>query len=361
MISNFLDNHGDFHLKQISVILMSLLLLSGNHVLNRGELRIVFYAVILFFLNIPVTGLFNGDIYVSLRYNLFLFVIVCYVYSVKKINLKETVNNYMNILYFLGFFIILGNVFSLVYPIPKIISFLRSFAMNYDEYEGIRTSGFLGPKIYFHFTLFLPSAFAYHVFSRRYFQALILLSAIVLSFSRGAIFTAFLILLIWLLVSRKITLLSKLFILAFLLGLVYLVIEDLTPRLFEHIFNSVGELGEGTRRHQIVDIYRAVLQQPVSLILGFGSGTPLFSTFLNEYVWNIEIAHLELVRKYGVFFGSILVLYPLNVVIKFWKKDWVLFCSLLSLYIATLSNPIFTSPMFIFLFMIANRLSYGKS
>ena len=94
--------------------------------------------------------------------------------------------------------IILGNFFSNIYLVEPIVNFLKLFAMNFDEYDGIREGSKLMPKIYFHFTLFLPSALTYFLYEKNYLKTILLSIAIILSISRGAIITSAIILFIYL-------------------------------------------------------------------------------------------------------------------------------------------------------------------
>ena len=61
-----------------------------------------------------------------------------------------------------------------------------------------------------------------------------------------------------------------------------------------------------TRMNQINIVVDALSNNIDYLILGMGSGTPIYSPFLNEFVYNIEIAPLEILRKFLVFFFILL-------------------------------------------------------
>ena len=82
------------------------------------------------------------------------------------------------------------------------------------------------------------------------------------------------------------------------------IIETFIPNTIIHLTNLLDNrtFSTGVRIGQISDLNRIFMNNPFYIFFGMGSGTPIFSNFLLENVYNLEIGHLDLFRKYGIFF-----------------------------------------------------------
>ena len=131
---------------------------------------------------------------------------------------------------------------------------MKIFATNFDDYDGVRQNNIIMAKIYFHFTLFLPSAFAYFLYKKNYLKTILLSIAIMLSVSRGAIMITALISVIYILNYESVKGLVKKLVLLFITSLVLIQIIDLLiPKIFFHLLelNNSSNFTVSTRISQI--------------------------------------------------------------------------------------------------------------
>tara|TARA_B100000035_G_scaffold309238_1_gene315134 strand:- start:939 stop:1361 length:423 start_codon:yes stop_codon:yes gene_type:complete len=129
------------------------------------------------------------------------------------------------------------------------------------------------------------------------------------------------------------------------------VINIFVPNIFIHFLNlqNISEFTVSTRLDQIKIIIDLFRDNIFIFFFGMGSGTPIFLDFIAESVYAIEIAPLDIIRKYGfIFFTFIFVL--MFRIIK--NSSIINTYILLSLVFATFTNPILTAPIFILIFSL---------
>tara|TARA_B100001094_G_C18196294_1_gene811433 strand:- start:5167 stop:5988 length:822 start_codon:yes stop_codon:yes gene_type:complete len=265
-------------------------------------------------------------------------------------------NFLMNVLLYSSTLIIFGNVFSNIYPVKSITNILVLFASDYDTYEGIRSSSMIiVPKIYFQFTLFLPAAYIYFLFKKNYVKSLIILISIILSLSRGAIFIALIFSLLFFLRNKNFKdLIKNIFLIILFACIMLYLINIFVPNIFIHFFNlqNISEFSVSTRIDQIKIIMDLFLDNIFIFLFGMGSGTPIYLNFIAEYVYAIEIAPLDIIRKYGLIFFAFIFILMFRII----KNSSIINTYiLLSLVFATLTNPILTAPIFILIFSLCNK------
>jgi hypothetical protein len=367
VICNVLDYSGKIGVKYISffILFLSLFTVIKKIKVNRSE--IIFISTLLFFfvMSVLITLINDGDVLKAISYNFFIPTIILYLFLVKNIDKNKVLDFIMNFLFYCSLMIIMGNVFSNLYPVNSIINFLKFFAMNYDSYEGLRSSSMnIMPKIYFHFTLFLPSVLIYFLFSEKYLKSIFLITAIFLSLSRGAIsISLFFVVLYFLKIQNFKQLIKKASILLILISLIIILIELFIPNIILHFFNieNTSEFSVSTRINQIIDVSNVFQDNFLSFIFGMGSGTPIYSKFLGQNIYNIEIAPLELLRKYGVIFVILIFGILFRIIIQNFNNNRRISFLLSSLLFATFTNPIITAPIFILIFFLCsnNNLKYN--
>jgi hypothetical protein len=106
---------------------------------------------------------------------------------------------------------------------------------------------------------------------------------------------------------------------------------------------------------------------PLGLLFGFGLGTEFYSEGLGQYVSNIELDHLNCIRKYGliwsgIFFGIVLHTSVRSINSKL-KGVRILGICLFFAFVVAGTNPILISPVFfliLFVTMLANIQSNPK-
>jgi Ca2+/Na+ antiporter len=131
------------------------------------------------------------------------------------------------------------------------------------------------------------------------------------------------------------------------------------PSIFIHILN-LGDSSQGTvatRIDQINMISDVFSDNIINFLFGMGSGTPIYSNFHGMNIYNIEIAPLEFIRKYGVIFFAIIFSLMFKIILQNFKIDKSKSYLLIALFLCTFSNPILTAPLFIFIFILCNNNS----
>ena len=358
IISNILDYSGFIGLKYVSfIVLISSVLLNFQQIkLSRNQ--ILFFGFLMFFfcLSLITTIINDGSIQFALQYNLAIITLIICSFLVDYVDSNKMLNFLMNVLLYSSTLIIFGNVFSNIYPVKSITNILVLFSSNYDTYEGIRSSSMIiVPKIYFQFTLFLPAAYIYFLFKKNYVKSLIILISIVLSLSRGAISIALIFSLLFFLRNKNFKdLIKNIFLIILFACMILYVINIFVPNIFIHFFNlqNISEFTVSTRLDQINTIIDLFRDNIYIFLFGMGSGTPIFLDFIAEYVYAIEIAPLDIMRKYGFIFFAFIFILMFRIIKNSSKIDSYV---LLSLVLATFTNPILTAPIFILMFSLCNK------
>ena len=358
VIINILDNKGELGLKYISFFILVISLFFVQHKISKSDNLLLICLIGFYALSIITTTLNGGDFIMSFKYNFFFLTIFLCLLLTKHIDKIRMLNFVMSTLFYCSLMIILGNFFSVIFPIDPIIKFVKIFAMNFDDYDGVRQNNIILSKIYFHFTLFLPSSFAFFLYEKNYLKTILLSIAIILSVSRGAIILTALISVIYILNYKSLKGLVIKLILFFITYLILIQIIDLLiPNIFFHFLelNNSSNFTVYTRINQFNLVFDVLLDNIDYLLFGMGSGTPIYSPFLNEFVYNLEIAPLEILRKYGVLFFILLFGSLIKIILQNLKSNKRNSIILLSLLLATFSNPILTSPLFILIYFLCNK------
>jgi len=361
VISNILDMRGGIGFKFVSFLFLCGTLFLKFPKINSSKL--LFFIILIFFyaLSLIITQINGGNLSISYSYNLFFLTIIVLLLVSELVDKNVILYFIMNALFWCSLMIFFGYFFSFIYPNESILDILKIFAADFDEREEIRSSAMIiVPKIYFNFTLFLPSVFIYFLFRNNYLKSLLVSIAILLSLSRAAIVVTLLLLIVYVFKSQSLKkLLTNIFLLfAFSLVLAF-IIDLFVPSIFIHILN-LGDSSQGTvatRIDQINMISDVFSDNIINFLFGMGPGTPIYSNFHGMNIYNIEIAPLEFIRKYGVIFFAIIFSLMFKIILKNFKIDKSKSYLLIALFLCTFSNPILTSPLFIFIFILCNNNS----
>ena len=359
IIINILDNKGELGLKYISFFMLVISLSFVKHKISKSDNLLLTFLTGFYVLSIITTSFNGGDIIMSLKYNLFFLTIFICLLLTKHIDKARILKFIMNTLFCCSLMIILGNFFSNIYSVESIIDFLKLFAMNFDEYDGIReNTSNLRPKIYFHFTLFLPAAITYFLYQKNYLKTILLSIAVLLSVSRGAIIVTILVFLIYFIKIKNIKDLFQKSILLYIASIVIIkALNTFVPGVLIHLLDlsNSSNYTVNSRMNQINIVLDVFSNNIDYLFLGMGSGTPIYSPFLNEIVYNLEIAPLEILRKYGVFFFIFSFTILMRIILQNLKSNIRYSIIILSLFLGTFTNPILTSPLFILICFLCNK------
>jgi hypothetical protein len=148
---------------------------------------------------------------------------------------------------------------------------------------------------------------------------------------------------------------SKILIGIFVSLLLLFIIQSPMIRLFYEMKEGEGSTVQ-VRIGHLYSILELFSGNPLELLFGFGLGTEFYSEGVGQYVTNIELDHLNCIRKYGLiwsgaFFG--IVLYTSIRSIKSYNKEIrVLGICLISAFIVAGTNPVLISPIFFLIFFV---------
>ena len=268
------------------------------------------------------------------------------------INLNEpmkAIRYIFNLLIVFGIAVI--TLFLLIYLEPEIFYLLKLNLLheNGTGYFGFRYLGSnLVPNIYFRATLFLVPAFIYFYFIKKKLGMVVCLVALICAFSKAALVAiiAFLALMPF---TRKISIRS--FIPLALVALIFLGVNYFVPAWGTEIVDTIkGETKTAQVRVNHYNSFKNLLyEEPLYFVIGQGVGTKFYSSASNTYVSNIEIDHINTVRKFGivwfVLFGLV-VLYICGQLIRSVNNE-LKGCGygLLFSFIVTGTNPVLLSPL----------------
>lgn len=355
VIVNILDNKGELGLKYISFFILLILLSFTKHKVLKSDYSLFMWLIFFYAYSIVTTILNNGDVFLAFKYNFFFLTIFLCHLLMKNIDKVRMLNFIMNTLFYCSLMIIMGNIFSTIFRVDSIINFVSFFAMNFDDYEGIRQENITHAKIYFHFTLFLPSAFAYFLYENKYLKTILLAIAIILSVSRGAILVSALILIFYIFKFKNLMDFAKRTILIIIIyQILIILISTFIPNIYLHFLELTNNSNYTvTARSSQINLVLSTLFNNISyLLFGMGSGTPIFSLIYNDFIYNIEIAPLEILRKYGIFFFMLLFGFVFKIISQNKKRNLRDAIILTALLLATFTNPILTSPIFILIYFL---------
>ena len=276
-------------------------------------------------------------------------------------------------LFSLAIFIVVS--FGLVFLMPdsavgsRVFEVLSSLQGQEGYFGSERMGRVTVPILYFRSTLFLVPACVYFLFVEKIWRAGITFLALGLTWSKSGMFIALVFCLVSLVLkltsgavssrgrtssTRWFTMLRILLPVVLLSGIALLVLSSF-PGFFDQILDTAaGESDTALVRighyHSIMDVFA---RNPDYLLIGQGAGTSFFSSGESDYVRNIEIAHLDGIRKFGLpwFLGfSSLVFYSSWRLIGTKEIETRGFgFALVSMYIAGGTNPVLFSPLFIIL------------
>jgi len=243
-----------------------------------------------------------------------------------------------------------------------------------EGYFGMRSLGDLEvPNIYFGSTLFLVPTFVYYLFVGRILRAGVVLLAIGLTFSKAGITIALVFAAIYsisVLFSRSALraregarpLLRKRlrkFLPVVVVGGIASVLLLSIPAFYDQIRDAWAGESETTliRIRHFHSVMNLFLQNPHYLIVGQGVGVPFFTSGESSDVQNIEVDHLNTIRKFGLpwFAGfSGIVFFSASKLMKAAHAE-TRACgfALVSMYFAAGTNPVLISPLFILLLTLS--------
>jgi hypothetical protein len=229
-------------------------------------------------------------------------------------------------------------------------------------YFGLRGVGeFNIPIIYFKATLFYVPAALYFLFRGSIFVYFICVMGLVAATSKAGMLFVLIATIIFLFYKGKI--LSKTLIGVFVSLLLLFIFQSPIIRLFFEMQEGYDSTIQ-VRIGHMSSIRQLFSDHPLEFLFGFGLGTEFYSEGVGQYVTNIEVDHLNCIRKYGLIWSCIFFGIVLHTSIRSMKSHVkeirVLGVCLISAFIVAGTNPVLISPVF-FLILLVTILANMQS
>jgi cbb3-type cytochrome oxidase subunit 3 len=257
-----------------------------------------------------------------------------------------------------------------LYPDFPPLSATFDYLKTLDDIQGKFGRRGLGPVIwyviYFKATLFYVPAFVYYLYRERFVYSAILFIALTLSVSKSGILICGL-LTVWFILTH-----GPLRVWAGIIGMVavllaialYVVDVELTMAYANHFIETVtGEAKTSQIRiGQLKSFVDLMGEHPTYLLWGQGVGTKFYSVGKGEFTYNIELAHIDTIRQFGLLWFiafSLCVAYvAFRLVRRKERVDNGLGYAMVSIFAAAGTNPLLISPLFMML--LATTFHYDQ-
>ncbi len=368
IFANIFDMSGAMGIKYFSYILMvAYLVLQIQKVGIKKDILLIGFAL---FVVWPIFslgwGVFNGgDIALGLtQITAFVVMVIFFLFT----GLSEPIKAIRYIYFILFVFgLVVITLFVLIYIKPDVFYLLKLNLLheNGTGYFGFRPLGSeMLPNIYFRATLFLVPAFIYYYFSGKKVAMLVCLGALICAFSKAAFIIIMLFLALSLLIHKfSLQRLITLFlIVALLLGVSFYM-----PAWGHEIIDSLkGQTQTAQVRINHYDSFKSLLdEKPLYLIIGQGVGTKFYSSATDSFVANIEIDHINTIRKFGFiwFFLFGLTVFKISIKLIRSTNNELKGCgyALILSFIVTGTNPVLLSPLSLMLIVASYRALEGSN
>ncbi|MCZ8112959.1 MAG: hypothetical protein ACK5Y8_06110 [Betaproteobacteria bacterium] len=214
------------------------------------------------------------------------------------------------------------------------------------------------PNIYFKSSIFYAWAFTYTLLLNQHRSALLLLFAMIAATSKASLLAALLITLIrtTALASIRTFLFAALATAAAVSLVMALSLDVLFVEIVKMESNTVD-----VRMLHLRSLLSYWAAHPLNIFFGFGLGTEFFSLGEGALVSNIELDHLNCIRKYGLFWSLAFFAWTL---VSAWSAirsndlqrratGW----ALLVVFIVAGTNPVLISPLFFLVLAICHAKS----
>lgn len=341
-----------------SLILLVYLILHWKSVtLSRYEFpSLLIFAFFFPFLSIFIgiaNGASAGSIFTPLPIMLSLPLIY---FSLKVMPGTNIINYLFSTLFYLALIVIIANILAFFFPtiFSSINPLLKFIFANIDLYQGSRTDVLVG-KVYPRAALFFVSAGIYYFLMGNLFRFFVLLTALILVVSKSGVL---------ILVGLTLLKLQKRFILSYKFIIFVSTITGLgvvTTSIYPNYYDVLASMIMGQSETAILRIQHLYSlldhfdKNWLSLFFGQGIGTSFFTLGTNAFETNIELDHLETIRRYGiiwasVFFSAVLILCFRLIFLSRHLSHRAIGIALFAGFLAAGTNPVLISPPFMILF-----------
>lgn len=221
------------------------------------------------------------------------------------------------------------------------------------------------PNVYFRSTLFLVPAFVYFLISRRYIVSLAIFFSLLVTMTKAGILACACAATVHALLHRSgngaADLIRRVgFVVVLVLGAV------VTITAFQSYATEIKDTVRGEsdtsviRIRHIESVQRLFSDHPQYLLYGQGAGATFFSTGESAEVDNIEVDHLNAIRKFGfpwfVAYSAIVAISAYRCLRRADTEAVACGLALVFMYIVAGTNPVLLSPLFVILLVCCHQI-----
>ncbi|MEY8246642.1 hypothetical protein AAK873_13625 [Heminiphilus faecis] len=256
---------------------------------------------------------------------------------------------------------------------PSLIELISGFMINHNMgfFGNKDIEGSYFPNVYFKSVLFLNFAFIIFYSKKQYYKSLIIFVGILLSFSKSATIGA---IICWILLEinifhRKNNHLyikpQKMKLIMIILSCSIFLIVSYWHEL-DVFYNYFVNALTGKSATTIVRIkhFESVIQlfsdNPRFIITGQGLGTRFYTSGFGRLADNIEIDHINTIRKFGFIWSTFfyyIIIWEILILQKSKLKQYKTLCiAFFSTFILVGTNPLLISPLFLMLMVLVYKI-----
>lgn len=348
--ANLYDMGGGFGIKYVSFAVALLYV-----VLNFRPLpldRTTTYLFVLVFLLWPVVSLLRGvlagaEAGLAVSQITPFFAAGIYFLASQSVSPGRAASAFFTIMYSMAI-LVLAMYGLLWFNLPPGEYLLSLFSSAEHGYFGYRPLGeTVLPNIYFKATLFFVPTYVYFLYMAKPVKALLVLVALALAFSKAGFAICLLFTLGYLFFHKA----ERRFKAAVLVACALL-----TPILYafqvfmtELAQSIAGQTETVQVRLSYIDSLRSLFgESPSLLLLGQGAGVSFYSRYLGEFVSNMEVDYLNVIRKFGLPWFMAFTAFVLVLSGKLFRsgssESSIIGLALLAEFLAAGTNPVLLSP-----------------
>lgn len=376
IIATIIDLGGGLYIKYISYLLASIYIIIFNPKIKLDNNYFLISFVFIFYpiLAIPI-GILNDASFSLAINNISPFIpAVLLLFFAKKNNLNKLVNTINKTILFISYLVIVLYILFLTKNsgILSLFNFMESANMGY--FGNKMVEGEYMPGVYFKSTLFFNFSFILYLFNRHFFKAFVIFIAIFLSFSKASILVTLIIVIYFFiydgLIIKKNSIFIKThtFVICIFLSIIitYFIasFKEYVELIFLYISNAISGKS-GTTQVRVMhyeSIIKMFKENPIYLIFGQGAGTVFYTTGFNSFVNNIELDHLNSIRKFGLVWAIPFYYFIAYIFIRLrsMESNKILSISFILTFILVGSNPLMISPLFLMMVVLMYKFQYYK-
>lgn len=215
----------------------------------------------------------------------------------------------------------------------------------------------LSPNVYFRWSLILvPLSVMFFKDNTKRF--VVILTSILMVSSTGVVLFSGIgvVLCIYYSGKKKRKTLKSLFSIMIIFVIILGISRIIDLSFITEVFTS-DSVSTNMKLKHIESAIKVIFESPETLLFGTGIGSLFYTTGTNEFVSNIEVSHINMIRQFGIIYFLLFTLYVIKLSFNLLNTDdegIKLGVGLISFFVAAGTNPLLLSPIFI-LYLVLSK------